>query len=178
MKFFLLLSILFPLQLRAQMNVHVVDSETSEAVSNALIMVDSTTIGISDQHGSFYIDLIDSSFKLTVKCLGYETYSAVISHRAANLLIKLIPSSHQLSEVVVSNQMTNQKLRSLAGNYSMLTRSDLLRGNSVTIADYFNQLPGVFIQQGALNTNRLTIRGVGSRTPYITNRIKAYFDEI
>ncbi len=31
---------------------------------------------------------------------------------------------------------------------------------------------------GTYNTNRLVIRGVGSRTPYNTNRIKAYLDDI
>ena len=30
------------------------------------------------------------------------------------------------------------------------------------------------MQQGALNTNRITIRGIGARSQYGTNRIKAY----
>ena len=36
----------------------------------------------------------------------------------------------------------------------------------------------MFVQQGAYNTNRVIIRGVGSRTPYSSNRIRAYIDEI
>src|SRR5690606_2997208 len=38
--------------------------------------------------------------------------------------------------------------------------------------------PGVFIQSGAINTNRITIRGVGSRTLYGTNKIRGYFNGI
>lgn len=34
------------------------------------------------------------------------------------------------------------------------------------------------MQQGGLNTNRITIRGIGARSQYGTNRIKAYFDGI
>src|SRR5690606_8977565 len=41
-----------------------------------------------------------------------------------------------------------------------------------------NETPGVFIQSGAINTNRITIRGVGSRTLYGTNKIRAYFNGI
>lgn len=34
------------------------------------------------------------------------------------------------------------------------------------------------MQQGSLNTNKITIRGIGSRSQYSTTRIKAYFEEI
>jgi iron complex outermembrane receptor protein len=34
------------------------------------------------------------------------------------------------------------------------------------------------MQQGALNTNRITIRGIGSRAQFGTTKIKAYFDGI
>jgi iron complex outermembrane receptor protein len=32
--------------------------------------------------------------------------------------------------------------------------------------------------QQALNTNRITIRGIGARTPFGTTRIKTYLDNI
>ena len=51
-------------------------------------------------------------------------------------------------------------------------------GNSLTPIEALNQVPGVLMHHGTLNTNRLTIRGIGSRTPYSTNKIKAYFGEI
>lgn len=45
--------------------------------------------------------------------------------------------------------------------------------------DYaLNQVAGVYMQSGSLNTNRLTIRGIGSRSPYATNKIRAYLGEI
>jgi iron complex outermembrane receptor protein len=51
-------------------------------------------------------------------------------------------------------------------------------GNSLTTVEALNQVSGVLMHNGTLNTNRLTIRGIGSRTPYATNKIKAYFGEI
>lgn len=47
-----------------------------------------------------------------------------------------------------------------------------------TSSDLINLAPGVHMAQGTLNTQRLVIRGVGSRTPYNTNRIRAYLDDI
>ncbi len=41
-----------------------------------------------------------------------------------------------------------------------------------------NKVPGVYWHSGALNTNRITIRGIGSRSPFSTNKIRAYYGDI
>ncbi len=41
-----------------------------------------------------------------------------------------------------------------------------------------NQIPGVYILSGALNTNRITIRGVGARTPFGTDKLRLYYNDI
>ena len=41
-----------------------------------------------------------------------------------------------------------------------------------------NQIPGVYILSGALNTNRITIRGVGARTLFGTDKLRLYYNEI
>ena len=48
----------------------------------------------------------------------------------------------------------------------------------IDLVSAINETPGVYIQSGAINTNRITIRGVGSRTLYGTNKIRAYFNGI
>jgi iron complex outermembrane receptor protein len=50
--------------------------------------------------------------------------------------------------------------------------------NPLTFVENLNQVPGLFTQSGNTNTNRITIRGVGSRNPYGTSRIKAYYNDI
>ena len=54
----------------------------------------------------------------------------------------------------------------------------LNEGNAITPIDALNKIPGINMHHGTFNTNRLTIRGIGSRSPYATNKIKAYFGEI
>lgn len=54
--------------------------------------------------------------------------------------------------------------------------ADQLEQNSLQSIDFvLNQVPGVYMQSASLTTNRLTIRGVGSRTPYASNKIRAYY---
>ncbi|MCX2680536.1 TonB-dependent receptor [Galbibacter sp. EGI 63066] len=55
---------------------------------------------------------------------------------------------------------------------------DLERHTPSSLIPVLNETPGIHIFSGALNTNRLTIRGIGSRTPYGTNKIQAYFNGI
>lgn len=41
-----------------------------------------------------------------------------------------------------------------------------------------NQIPGLYALSGAINTNRITIRGVGARTPFGTDKLRMYFNNI
>jgi iron complex outermembrane receptor protein len=41
-----------------------------------------------------------------------------------------------------------------------------------------NRIPGVVMQQGALNTSRITIRGIGARSQFSSNRLKLYFNNV
>lgn len=41
-----------------------------------------------------------------------------------------------------------------------------------------NQIAGVYVLSGALNTNRITIRGVGARTPFGTDKLRLYYNNI
>ncbi|MCH7534640.1 MAG: TonB-dependent receptor plug domain-containing protein, partial [Bacteroidetes bacterium] len=53
-----------------------------------------------------------------------------------------------------------------------------LAGSSIETAKILNSIPGVYMHNGTYTTNRITIRGIGSRTQYSSNRVKAYLGEI
>lgn len=48
----------------------------------------------------------------------------------------------------------------------------------VDVIASINQISGVYALSGALNTNRITIRGVGARTLFGTDKLRLYFNEI
>ncbi|HAZ04648.1 MAG: hypothetical protein A2W90_06740 [Bacteroidetes bacterium GWF2_42_66] len=84
----------------------------------------------------------------------------------------------QLPEVEVSVSLVQSKLKQVAGSLSVLGSDDLAKSNSINLVQQLNSVPGLYVQSGAFNTNRITIRGIGSRTPYSSNRIRAYLNDI
>ncbi len=86
--------------------------------------------------------------------------------------------SGKIDEVTISAFRTPYNLFNTPAPINIITPLQLETGNSLTTVEALNQAPGVLMQSGTFNTNRLTIRGIGSRTPYGTNKIKAYFGDI
>ena len=48
----------------------------------------------------------------------------------------------------------------------------------IDMVSAINQISGVYILSGALNTNRITIRGVGARTLFGTDKLRLYYNDI
>ncbi len=80
-----------------------------------------------------------------------------------------------LNEIILES--TYNKTNSILPSVS-ITEETFENYSPVDIVSAINQTPGVYMLSGALNTNRLTIRGIGSRTPFATNKVRAYFNEI
>lgn len=89
-----------------------------------------------------------------------------------------ITQSNSLKEVVISNFHINDSLLNAPAAISILSSSDIQRNNHADISPVLNTLPGVFMQSGGINTNRISIRGIGARTPYGTNKIRAFYGSI
>jgi iron complex outermembrane receptor protein len=84
----------------------------------------------------------------------------------------------RLREVVISSFHVNDSLLKAPASIAVLSATDLQRNNLSDIAPAVNTVAGVFMQSGALNTNRISIRGIGARTPYGTNKIRAFYGNI
>ncbi|HPR32128.1 MAG TPA: TonB-dependent receptor, partial [Prolixibacteraceae bacterium] len=83
-------------------------------------------------------------------------------------------SIHYLPEVSVSSGWMEGKLKKNSGSISLAW----VENNAPSLGSLLNALPGIWIQDGAVNTQRITLRGMGSRTPYASNRIMAYLNDI
>jgi len=86
-------------------------------------------------------------------------------------------STTQLKEVLLDAKMTKPGDLGIAV-YSQLRKETLTKLSPVDLAAALNQLPGIFVLSGALNTNRVTMRGVGARTPYGTDKLRLYSNNI
>jgi iron complex outermembrane receptor protein len=59
-----------------------------------------------------------------------------------------------------------------------ISSQDIMNNDAVILTPVLNRIAGVNMQQGALNTSRITIRGIGSRSQFSTNRLKLYVNEV
>lgn len=83
-----------------------------------------------------------------------------------------------IDEIDVQAKQSAGALALSTGSVSLLTQDAILLKDQLSIAQQLNSLPGVYMQQGTFNTNRIVIRGIGSRTPYSTNRVRVYLNDI
>ncbi|MGO4911476.1 TonB-dependent receptor family protein [Leeuwenhoekiella sp. W20_SRS_FM14] len=83
-----------------------------------------------------------------------------------------------LGEVVITSTPIQDQLQRITASVNVINAEDLQRGDQLSIANEINKNPGIQMQQGALNTSRISIRGLGARSQYATNRVKAYIEGI
>jgi iron complex outermembrane receptor protein len=84
-------------------------------------------------------------------------------------------SVFSVEEVTVHAFHYGSRLLETPGAISIIPAQQLELNALQPIDFVLNQLAGVYMQSASLTTNRLTIRGVGSRSAFATNKIRAYF---
>lgn len=83
----------------------------------------------------------------------------------------------QLEEVVLSEKRVSNPVIGITTT-DVIGATTFENYSPLDIASSINQISGVFLLSGALNTNRITIRGVGARTPFGTDKLRLYYNEI
>ncbi|WP_420603793.1 TonB-dependent receptor family protein [Flagellimonas sp.] len=86
-------------------------------------------------------------------------------------------SVNQLDEIILIEDFTIRNATGITP-YSIINAQTFEKFNPIDISSAVNQIPGVYVLSGALNTNRITIRGVGARTPFGTDKLRMYFNGI
>ncbi|NNE27656.1 MAG: TonB-dependent receptor plug domain-containing protein, partial [Saprospiraceae bacterium] len=116
------------------------------------------------------------------------------------VLILINPSAlpSQKDSILIDTNEVNSKLDSFINYAPDLTA--VITANSTVLFDHgplnqlssetlelnfhrpydaiLNKIPGVIMQSGAINTNRISIRGIGNRSSFSTTKLKAYLDDI
>jgi iron complex outermembrane receptor protein len=87
------------------------------------------------------------------------------------------PLTYKLSEVSVTAYHNPERFISVAGAVSILP-IDSLQFSGYNIVSALSATPGLSIQEATPGTMKLTLRGIGSRYPYGTKKIKMFFDGI
>lgn len=178
---FILFSILTgPIEAQHVLRGKVVDGDTNIGLPNVTIQDFETKCEVRTTTGGTFSIQVTSAFnRLTLIFFvkGYQTKTLKIIP-GKNMLITLDPILNQLDQVIVNGITISQKLNQTPESVSILTESDINSENTVQLAPIFNRVPGLYMQSGSLNTNRITMRGIGARSPFSTANIRAYFADI
>jgi len=83
----------------------------------------------------------------------------------------------QLEEVVLLDSLKRKQATGIVPS-KVIGPKIFQNYSPVDIVSSMNQISGVYVLSGALNTNRITIRGVGARTLFGTDKIRLYYNEI
>ncbi len=89
-----------------------------------------------------------------------------------------VDSTVRLDEITINAYQAQSSLHRIPGSLSVILDNDISAWDANSMATTINSLPGVYMQSGTYATSRIVIRGMGSRTPYNTNRIKFYLNDI
>lgn len=157
----------------------VINSQTGQPLENVnVINVDTQEGQVTDREGAFSLKNVDLPLTLEFSSLGFRTQQRTFNKPGSSIIISLQPEIGELSEVILRSANIRQELRKTPAAVGIITAQALKRKDNFNLVQNFNYVPGVYVNQGALNTNKINIRGIGSRSQYSTNRIKAYINGI
>lgn len=152
--------------------VFLIDEE--DAIGANVVVYENESIGtVTEFDGTFTLDVPSLPVTLEIYYTGYTTQHIRVKKKEQNISITLGIEDYIPSYIF----HIDSRLRHSA-SYTFISSEDFNIDNSTNIIPIMNSTPGVHIHSGALNTNRITIRGIGNRSPFTTSKIKAYLDEI
>jgi iron complex outermembrane receptor protein len=177
MKFGILFTVLLiPITLTAQTNITLLDKTNQEPITGAIIKVQGQSNIVSDATGNALM-MINSTTTLNISHISYESVTVQIEPNET-VIIHLSPVLNPLGEVLVLGFESERPLVHQAGAISKVFESDLYRFNENSILSAFNTKPGIRIEQRALASYRISIRGSSLRSPFGVRNVKVYWNEI
>ena len=116
------------------------------------------------------------TFFAFLTCLPIQAIQTVEKDTLRNDTSKI--TRHDLNEIVVTSLQNNQPLRNISAPIQIIGKSKIDISYIGDISSVLNSVPGIQMQSGTFQTTKITIRGIGSRSPYSTNRTRAFVDDI
>ena len=148
-----------------------IDADDQKPIVGAYIFGLDTLL--SDSNGQFTYTI---GHLLRIQSLGY--LDQTIQPKSPDLVIKLVIDPILMSAITVNSMGIPQSFQSYPGSISMISKERIENTDPTLITGVLNEIPGIYMQSGSLNTNKIIIRGIGARSAFATNKIRAYYQDI
>lgn len=153
----------------------VVDIKNSiDLVNVKIINSDSTFTVLTDLKGGFSLPEPDTYTFIKEDYISKTKYIDGSSF----YIIELSAIGENLNEIIITSNNFQSKLNSLSSAITVINSNVINTHSNVNIAPILNTVPGIYMHNGTLTTNRITIRGIGSRNLFGTSKIRAYYEDI
>ena len=162
---------LFSFGLKAQKQVvegTVLDDEGLPLIGANIFFPQDSTGTVTDINGKFRVEK-DIDYYV-VSYTGFETQK-VQKPFPSIVELKSDPIDYNFITIIPPKYL-------IPHSYTEVSKDDIQRIPTVTLQEMYNKTPGIYMHAGALNTNRLTIRGIGARSPFSTQKIRAFINDI
>ncbi|MEM9544563.1 MAG: TonB-dependent receptor [Bacteroidota bacterium] len=170
---------IFDNSVQAQFTVEgtVFDGSSNEILAGATIKSSNPyTKALSDSEGKFLIT-VPKKDTLYISYPEYEEQKIFVTEDTV-LTVYIFPEQIYIefdNTLLITGRAIHLKL---PAPLMQIFTEHLQRDPDISITPALNRVSGVFMHSGALNTNRITIRGIGNRSPFSTTKIRAYLDNI
>ncbi len=153
----------------------VIDSENSIEIFNVKIIDTSeNVIAFTNENGLF---TLSKSGTYIFSKKGYHSKTIIFDNSNFNI-VRLLEEPENLNEIIIKTSNFQSQLKKIASSISLISAKEIASNSSTNMAPILNLVSGVYMQSGTQNTNRITIRGIGSRNLYGTSKIRAYYQDI
>lgn len=146
----------------------VLDDETGEPVSGALVWIPGSAAGFStNEDGRFSLSAAEGSHSLVVSLLGYETVRlegirAGRNEGSGEVEIRLKPRALVLNPVVVTASRKQEKALDAPASVASVSAKEMSRTSATVPAQHVRSLPGVDAVRTGLAQHAIVARGFNS----------------
>ena len=157
-------------------NLKILDKIDGTPIENIKVESEGNTF-FTDENGLIILD--EKLFPVELYINDFRYYSKKIRlNKSKDLQIQLTHKGFILSDIIINSNFYPKKLKNNNISTSVIDDIEFRKNEGEFLINSLNQVNGVYSHSAGYNTNRITIRGMGSRSPYSTNKIKAYLNNI
>ena len=156
--------------------VKILDKIDGTSIEN--IKVESENeVFFTDKNGLIFFD--EELLPIELQINDFRYYPKKIKfNQSKSLEIGLTHKGFILDDIIINSNFYSKKLKNNNTSSAILDDIEFRKNEGEFLINSLNQVTGIYSHSAGYNTNRITIRGMGSRSPYSTNKIKSYINNI